>query len=86
MYLFLFRASILYVFTGDVAESGKDEVIKVLALLLEIVSTFAKTEKLNVWIKRSNSLYNIQGAIIIIIGAWDLCALIKYLYKANWTQ
>ncbi len=56
MYLFLFRASILYVFTGDVAESGKDEVIKVLALLLEIVSTFAKTEKLNVWIKRSKLL------------------------------
>ncbi|MET3209111.1 UNVERIFIED_CONTAM: hypothetical protein ABIC26_002052 [Paenibacillus sp. PvR008] len=75
-----FFLSSLYVFTGDVVKSGEEEVIKELALLLEKVSNFAKTEQLNAWIERSKHL--IQHPRDYNYDYWGLGSqyVDKYLY------
>lgn len=72
-----FFLSSLYVFTGDVVESGEEKGIKELSVLLEKVSTFAKTEELNVWIERSKHL--IQHPRDYNYDYWGLGS--KYVYK-----
>ncbi|MDQ0492446.1 hypothetical protein QOZ95_000593 [Paenibacillus brasilensis] len=78
--LFIFFLSSLYVFTSDVVKSGEEEVIKELALLLEKVSNFAKTEQLNAWIERSKHL--IQHPRDYNYDYWGLESkyVDKYLY------
>ena len=53
-----FFLSVLYVFTGDIIYVGDSEEIEKLSQLLKKIEDTAKSEKLKLWIKRSQDIIN----------------------------
>ena len=53
-----FFLSALYVFTGDIIRSADSEIFEKLSQLLKQVKGTAKSEKLKLWIKRSQDIIN----------------------------